>query len=229
MSPATEPAVEPPASPTGDEFAIRHVVLIGDGLGDLARLQQKTLGALEGKLMPGRRDPWTLTVLLADHVVKSSHEFNFPADATHIVISVEGNHAIRESGLLHGQAASMEEGLARLSLAADQFENKIEALIQVAQATRVPTVICNMWPPRYSEPTHQRAAVAALGIFNSRILHRAVEARISLVDLRRVCSEQQDYADHIMLSRAGLQKAANVIWHALFEVSRRGPGTEVFS
>jgi hypothetical protein len=32
-----------------------------------------------------------------------------------------------------------------------------------------------------------------------------------------------------MLSRGGLQKAANVIWRALFEVSRRGPGTEVYS
>lgn len=223
------PAAESLSPPTGDEHPIRHVVLIGDGLGDLGRVQQQEPGTLEGKLMPGRRDPWTLTVLLADQVVKSSHEFSFPADATHIVISIEGNHAIRESGLLEGKPASMEAGLARLSYAADQFENKVEALIQVAQATRLPTVICNMWPPRYLEPTHQRAAVAALGIFNSRILHRAVEARISLVDLRRVCSEQQDYADQTMLSRSGLQKAANLIGRALFEVSRRGPGTEVFS
>ena len=229
MSPAAEAAVEPPAPPKPREFAIRHIVLIGDGLGDLARVQQKGPGALEGKLMPGRRDPWKLSVLVADQLVRSSPPINFPADATHIVISIEGNRAIHESGLLAGKPASMEEGLARLSYAADQFEDKVAALIQVAQATGLPTVICSMWPPRYPEPAHQGAAVAALGIFNSRILHRAVEARISLVDLHRVCSEQEDYADHIMLSRVGLQKAANVIWGALFEVSRRGPGTEVFS
>ena len=222
-------AAESLSPPTGDEHPIRHIVLIGDGLGDLARLQRQEPGTLEGKLMPGRRDPWTLTVLLADQVVKLSHEFNFPADATHIVISIEGNHAIRDSGLLAGKPDSMEEGLARLSYAADQFEDKVEALIRAAQETRLPTVICSMWPPRYPEPKHQRAAVAALGIFNSRILRCAVDARISLVDLRRVCSEQGDYADHIMLSRSGLQKAANVIWRALFEVSRRGPGTEVYS
>lgn len=34
---------------------------------------------------------------------------------------------------------------------------------------------------------------------------------------------------HIVLIGDGLQKAANVIWHAVFEVSRRGSGTEVFS
>jgi len=223
------PVADSLSPPTGDEHPIRHVVLIGDGLGDLGRVQQQEPGTLEGKLMPGRRDAWTLTVLLADQVVKSSHEFNFPADATHVVISIEGNHAIRESGLLAGKPDSMEEGLARLSYAADQFENKVEALIRAAQETRLPTVICSMWPPRYPEPTHQRAAVAALGIFNSRILRCAVDARISLVDLRRVCSEQQDYADQTMLSRSGLQKAANLIRSALFEVSRRGPGTEVFS
>jgi hypothetical protein len=223
------PAAESFSSPTGDEHSIRHVVLIGDGLGDLARLQQKAPGALEGKLMPGRRDSWKLSVLVADQLVRSSPLVNFPADATHIVISIEGNRAIHESGLLDGKPASMQEGLARLSYAADQFEDKVEVLIHAAQATRLPTVICSMWPPRYPEPTHQRAAVAALGIFNSRILRRAVEARISLVDLRPVCSDREDYADHIMLSRAGLQKAANLIGRALFEASRRGPGTEVFS
>lgn len=179
--------------------------------------------------MPGRREPWQLSVILADQLVRSSHLVNFPADATHIVISIEGNRAIQDSGLLAGKPDSMEEGLARLSYAADQFEDKVEALIRAAQKTRLPTVICSMWPPRYPGPTHQRAAVAALGIFNSRILRRAVDARISLVDLRRVCNEPGDYADHTMLSRNGLQKAANVIWRALFEVSRRGSGTEVFS
>ncbi len=223
------PAREPPAPPTGDEFAIRHVVLIGDGLGGLARPKERIAGELEGKLTPGRRDAWKLTVLPADQILAPSPMFYFPADATHIVISIEGNHAIEDSGLLAGKPDSMEAGLARLSFAADQFEDKVEALIRAAQGTRLPTVICKMWPPRYPEPTRQRAAVAALGIFNSRILHRAVEAGISLVDLRWICSEQQDYADQTMLSRDGLQKAANLIGRALFEVSRRGPGTEVFS
>lgn len=223
------PAAESLSPPTGDEFAIRHVVLIGDGLGGLARPKERSPGELEGKLMPGRRDAWKLTVLPADQILAPSPLSEFPADATHIVISIEGNHAIQDSGLLAGKPGSMEEGLARLSYAADQFEDKVEALIRAAQETRLPTVICSMWPPRYPEPTRQRAAVAALGIFNSRILRRAVDARISLVDLRRVCTEQGDYADQTMLSRMGLQKAANVISRAFFEVSRRGPGTEVFS
>ena len=223
------PVAELLSPPIGGEFAMRHVVLIGDGLGDLAHRKERGAGALEGALMPGRPEPWKLSVVTADQVARSSPLFSFPDDATHVVISIEGNRAIQESGLLHGKPASMEEGLASLSYAADQFEDKVGALIHAAQATRLPTVICSMWLPRYPAPTHQRAAVAALGIFNSRILRRAVDAGISLVDLRRACNEAEDYADHTMLSRNGLQKAANVISRALFEVSRRGPGTEIFS
>jgi hypothetical protein len=222
-------AADDTAAPAaGDPHPIRHVVLIGDGLGDLARHHRWDPGTLEGKLMPGRQEPWTLSVVSADELLGAAHLYSFPDDATHVVISIEGNRAIHESGLLEGTPASMEEGLARLSFAADQFEDEIAALIHAAQAARLPLVMCSMWPPRYPQPTRQRAAVAALGIFNSRILRRALEARICLVDLRRICDEAQDYADETMLSRSGLRKAANVVSRALFEVSRRGPGTEVF-
>jgi len=223
MSNAEEDPAAPDAGP-----AIRHVVLIGDGLGNLAQQHRRGAGALADKLMPGRREPWKLSLVSADELLGAAQLFSFPEDATHVVISIEGNRAIQESGLLEGKPASMEEGLARLSFAADQFEDKVAALIHAAQAARLPIVICSMWPPRYPQPTRQRAAVAALGIFNSRILRRALDARISLIDLRKICDEPQDYADQTMLSRSGLQKAANVIARALYEVSRRGPGTEVF-
>jgi len=221
-------ADDPDAPAADGDPAIRHVVLIGDGLGGLAQQHRRGAAGLEGKLMPGRREPWTLSLVSADEILGAAHLFSFPEDATHVVISIEGNRAIQESGLLEGKPASMEEGLARLSFAADQFEDKVAALIHAAQAARLPMVICSMWPPRYSQPTRQRAAVAALGIFNSRILRRALDARISMVDLRKLCDEPQDYADHTMLSRSGLQKAANVVARALYEASRRGPGTEVY-
>ncbi|MBI2959538.1 MAG: SGNH/GDSL hydrolase family protein, partial [Betaproteobacteria bacterium] len=89
-------------------------------------------------------------------------------------------------------------------------------------------VICTMCPPRYPEPVRQRAAVAALTIFNWRIFRRALEAGIAIVDLRNACSEGGDYADHALLSKSGLQKCANIVWRALWEVSRGGARTEVF-
>jgi hypothetical protein len=217
-----------PTEPAAGEPAIRHVVLIGDALGNLASLRGQGAGALEGKLRPGADPSWKLTILPADDLIRRSRLLEIPADATHVVISIEGNRAIANSGLLEGQPASYREGLARLSFAADQFEDVVEGLIHVAQATRLPTVVCTMWLPRYAEPVRQRAAAAALAIFNDRILRRAVEARISVVDLRGVPTEADDYADQTLMSRAGLQKAASVVWRALHEISRGGPRTEIF-
>lgn len=209
-----------------DASGIRHVVLLGDGLGDLARMQQS--GALEGRLLPARSEPWKLTLLSASDIARTSLRPDIPKDATHVVISIEGNRAIEASGVLGGQPASYEEGLARLSFAADQFEDQVEALIRAGQATRLPTVICTMWPPRYPEPVRQRAAVAALTIFNWRIFCCALAAGISIVDLHNACSDQSDYADDTLLSMSGLRKAANVVSRALREVTSRGAGTEVF-
>lgn len=218
-----------PAETAAGEPAIRHVVLIGDGLGNLASLRAQGAGALEDKLRPGADQSWKLTILPADELIRRSRPREFPADATHVLISIEGNRAIANSGLLEGQPASYQEGLARLSFAADQFEDVIEGLVNIAQATRLPTVLCTMWLPRYAEPVRQRAAAAALAIFNDRILRRAVEARISIVDLRGVPTEAGDYADQTLMSRAGLQKAAIVVWRALHEVSRGEKRTEIFS
>ncbi len=205
---------------------IRHVVVLGDGLGDLARVQQQ--GTLEGKLLPARREPWRLTLLPASDVARASLKPEIPDDATHVVISIEGNRAIEASGVLSGQPASFEEGLARLSFAADQFEDQVATLIRAGLATGLPSVVCTMWPPRYAEPVRQRAAVAALTLFNWRIYRRALEASISIVDLQNACCERSDYADSALLSMSGLQKAASVVSRALSEVSRRGAGTEVF-
>ena len=208
--------------------AIRHVVLLGDGLGDLPRLQALDPGSLEGKFMPGRREFWKLTILPAGDVYRRAPMFALPEDASHVVISIEGNRAIEASGLLQGAPASYQESLARLSLAADQFEEVVQSLVEAALATRLPTLICTMWPPRYPEPVRQRAASAALALFNDRIFRRAIEARMSIVDLRIVCPEAADYADHTLLSKVGLQKAAEAVSRGLYEISRRGPRTEVF-
>jgi hypothetical protein len=74
----------------------------------------------------------------------------------------------------------------------------------------------------------QRAAVAALTIFNWRIYRRALEAGVSIVDLCNACSEHGDYADHALLSMSGLRKSTDIIFRALGEVSRGGARTEVF-
>lgn len=214
--------------PDGAPSQVRHIVLFGDAMGDLQRVQQERgPGGLEGRLMPNDPDPWKLTLLSADRVVRRSPTTEIPSDATHIVISIEGNRAIKNSGLLEGAPESYEEALSRLSYAADEFDREIRSLIEAAKASGLPAVICIMFPPHYAEPVHQRAATTALAIFNDRIIQRAVEAQMPMVDLRGVCREVDDYANESQLSGTGLRKASALIWRALQETAAHGPGTRI--
>jgi hypothetical protein len=103
----------------------------------------------------------------------------------------------------------------------------VRALIGAARTVALPTAICIMFPPHYEEPVHQRAAATALAIFNDRIIHRAAEAQMAMVDLRAACTEPGDYANETQLSRDGLRKAARLIWRALQEISVHGPGARI--
>jgi len=198
---------------------IRHLVLLGDAL------QNIDLGTedLESALVPQPRNPWKLTVLQTLRALQRGHASEIPRDATHIVISIEGAWAIDASGLLQGGTHTISEALEILATAADEFERILDGLIAAARETNLPTLLCTLVPARFAKPPRQRAANAALAIFNDRILRRAIAAKLSIVDLRVVCNEDADYASETLLSRAGVRKAANIIRAALYEVSRK-PG-----
>lgn len=194
---------------------ISHVVLLGDALGRMPQIHDRGPGTLESQLLPDSNKHWRLTLIRADDVINRSPLALIPADASHIVISIEGNRAIAASGLLQGEARSYEEALARLSLAADQFEQVMQCLIDSALRRRVPVAVCTMFLPRLSNPVEQRAASTALAIFNDRIIRQAIAAQLPIVDLRTACSEAGDYSGQGLLSRSGLIKVSALIWRAL--------------
>ena len=83
--------------------SLSHIVLLGDALGDLPRIRDRGPGHLENRLLPGRDAPWRLSLVRADDVVNRSPLAQIPADASHLVITLEGNRAIASSGLLEGR------------------------------------------------------------------------------------------------------------------------------
>jgi hypothetical protein len=203
---------------------IRHLVLLGDALQNL----DLGLAPAEEILVPKPRNPWKLTVLEAPQVLRRGWARAIPLDATHIGICVDGAWAIEASGLLNGSAQTIRGALETLAAAADQFEDVFAKLVAAALEAGLPTVVCTLVPSRHEEPLRQRAAVAALAIFNDRILRQAVAANLSIVDLRIVCDEESDYASETLLSRAGVRKVANVGRAALYEVSREPGRTRVY-
>ena len=203
---------------------IRHLVLLGDALQniDLGK------GQAESALVPRPRNPWKLTVLQPPEVLRPSRVRAIPAEVTHIVICVDGGWAIETSGLLQGSAQTIREALYGLASAADEFEKVFVRLIAAATEAGVPTIVCTLVPARYVDPVQERAAAAALAIFNDRILRRAIAAQLSIVELRLVCDEDNDYASETLLSHAGVRKVANVARSALYDISRNPGRTRVY-
>jgi hypothetical protein len=219
---------KPSAASASRRKQSRHVVLLGDALIDAYSSIDKTPGEFEDALLPGTRDQWRISVVSAAEVERAGSSSVLPRDATHAIIFIEGNHAIEQSGLLHSRPDAYGQTLEQLALAADEFERTLDRLIHVAQAAQLVIMVCTMFQPNYKDPVRQRTACAALAVFNDRVTKRAVAARVSLIDLRLICNEPDDYDKPTQLSKSGLQKAANVIRYAMFEIDAVARRAEVF-
>jgi len=151
-----------------------------------------------------------------------------PADATHLIVSVGGNDALRSSDFLGAPARSTAEALLGLADIADEFERGYRTMLAEVLAHKLPTAICTIYYPRFPDAALQRIAVAGLMVFNDCIIRAAFARGISLLDLRFVCSEEGDYANPIEPSAQGGEKIAativRLVGHAF-----SGDRTEVFT
>ena len=77
--------------------------------------------------------------------------------------------------------------------------------------TRLPTAVCTIYNPPYAEPESQRVFVTALCLFNDTILRAAHRSGFPVIDLRAICTTDEDYANPIEPSSAGGGKIARVI------------------
>jgi len=226
----SEPSSQKPSAASAPgQVPFRHVVLLGDALLDAYSTIDKTPGKFESAILPGSRDDeWKLSVVSATEATREGPAHPLPKDATHAMIFIEGNHAIEQSGLLDRRPDAYGQTLEQLSLAADEFERTLGRLIDVAQAARLVIMVCTMFQPNYKDPVRQRTASAALALFNDRVTKRAAAARVSLIDLRLACNEPEDYDKPTLLSKNGVQKVANVVRFAMYELDAGARRTEVF-
>ncbi len=225
----SEPSSPKPPAAARRRAKLRHVVLLGDALLEAYSSIDQSPGRFEDELLPGTGSQWKISVVSAAEVERAGPSLVLPGDATDALIFIEGNHAIEQSGLLDHSSDAHGQSLERLSLAADEFERKLERLIHVAKAARLVIMVCTMYAPYYKKnPLRQRTASAALAVFNDRVTKRAAEAGAALIDLRLICNEPGDYDKPTQLSKSGLQKAANVVRFAMFELEAGARRSEVF-
>jgi hypothetical protein len=202
------------ALPTrAEEASVMKVVLLGDSIfdnqayvGDGPDVIEQLRGALPtgASAMLAARDGSTTKDIAAQLAT-------VPKDATHLIVSVGGNDALQEKGLIEQQARSVAEVLDKLAKIRGAFRKSYAAMLDSVLARRLPTAICTIYEARYQDPTTRAIAATGLTVFNDAILREAFARALPVIDLRLIFNDDADYANDIEPSVQGGAKIAKTI------------------
>ena len=189
-----------------------HLVLLGDSIFDNAAYVP---GGPDVVLQVRSALPegWRATLAAVDGATTrgvAAQLERMPRDATHIVLSVGGNDALSASGLLYTSTDSVAGALSLLAATQDAFEESYSEMLERVLAAGLPTAVCTIYDTPASSPD-QRIVKAALALFNDRIMRAAFQHGLPLIDLRLICSDDEDYANPIEPSVQGGEKIARAI------------------
>jgi hypothetical protein len=190
-----------------------HVVLLGDSVFENAAYVAGGPDVVN-HLRRGLPADWQATLTALDGAVAADVRRQLarvPAGATHLVVSAGGNDALRAEAVLAQPVRNVAEGLERLAQARERFVAEYHAMLDAVVARGLPVVICSIYDPRFQDRLRQRLAVAGLALFNDVIIREALSRKLSMLDLRLVCSEDADFANPIEPSVQGGRKIAAAI------------------
>jgi GDSL-like Lipase/Acylhydrolase family len=190
-----------------------HVVLLGDSVFDNAAYVAGGPDVVRQlrELLPAR---WQATLRAADGAVTGSvlrQLHQLPPDASHLVVSVGGNDALRHVSILDEGTRSMTEALGRLADLRERFELDYRIMLEGVLGRGLPAAVCTIYDGRFPDPRRRRVAVTALTAFNDCITREAFHRDLALIDLRLICDEDADYANPIEPSVQGGAKIARAI------------------
>ncbi len=191
-----------------------HVVLLGDSIFDNAAYVEPGEPDVVAQLRERLPEQWEATLLAVDgHEIRDvpGQLARLPTAASHLVLSVGGNDALGNVGILEEPARSIPEALDRLAAIADPFEGAYRRTVASVLETELPTALCTIYYPAFPEPLLQRFAVTALTVFNDAILRVAFDHGLPVLDLRLICDSPEDYANPIEPSSRGGARIADVI------------------
>jgi len=134
-----------------------------------------------------------------------------PRDASHLVVSVGGNDALRAAAVLEQPVQSVAHALAVLVDVRDRFLAAYGTMLDAVQATGQPAAFCTIYDPRYPDPQRRRLTAAALALLNDVITREVFARGLPLIDLRVLCGEDADFANPIEPSVQGGWKIAKAV------------------
>ena len=189
-----------------------HVVLLGDSIFDNGRYVPGEPDVAE-QLRVELADDWAVTLRAIDGAVTrgvAAQTARLPANATYLVVSSGGNDALGASYILRSRVATVADAVGLLAQAQESFAGAYEEMVEAVLAVGLPTALCTIYDTPASAPD-QRIIRTALAVFNDVITRAAFSRRLPLVDLRLICSEEEDYANPIEPSARGGAKIAKAV------------------
>src|ERR687890_310611 len=127
-----------------------HVVLLGDSVFDngvyVRPGEPDVARQLRGRLPAG----WAATLAAVDGAVAADvprQLGRLPPGATHLVVSVGGNDALRRQDVLGAPARSVAGALLALSEVRDGFARGYRAMLDAVLARGLPTSLCTVYDP----------------------------------------------------------------------------------
>lgn len=189
-----------------------HIVLLGDSIFDNGVYvpgEADVVRQLEAVLPAG----WRATLLAVDGGITrslASQLSRLPTEATHLVVSVGGNDALSSVGVLGAAVRNVEEALAMLARIQAQFQEDYLEMLRAVLEVRLPAALCTIYDTRIMDPD-PAVIKAALALFNDCITRAAFSRGLPLIDLRLICSDDDDYANPIEPSAKGGAKIASAI------------------
>jgi hypothetical protein len=172
---------------------MKHVVLLGDSIFDNARYVPDRPPVIE-QLRRALPAGWQATLLAVDGNVTtdvSEQLEGLPPDASHLIVSVGGNDALGESGILNETVSSVAKALFLLNEAHTRFQGDYRTMLAAVTSRQLPTAVCTIYDAIPTLGPPERTALAA---FNDVILREAFELGLPVIDLRLVCKDASDYS-----------------------------------
>lgn len=207
-----------------------HIALLGDSVFDN---RAYTGGAPDvvGHLHDLLPSPWRATLCAVDGSTAADLPRQFarvPSDSSHVVISIGGNDALRNSDILGMPVDSTATALALFGDRVDRFEAVYRSAMAGVLALNRDTTICTIYDGDLEARLAPLARVALM-MFNDVILRVAFERGLRVIDVRLVCTDPADYANSIEPSGRGGRKIAQAIARSLGVVGDQTPSARVYA
>ena len=172
---------------------MNHIILLGDSIFDNAGYVGSGESVIE-QLQDKTHNDCKATLLAVDGDVTSDVYAQLkmiPEDATHAFLSIGGNDALRIANILQQSTSTVGEAMEVFTEIRLDFQKRYRELIIQTKQKVDQLIICTVHD---CVPDIEPRALTALSLFNEIILKEAFSIGASVIDLRLLCNEEDDYS-----------------------------------